>query len=213
MVTAIEPQARRRDRFNVFLDGRYAFALDGALAAGLRVGHVLSDDEVAAFQRRDAEQRAFDAALSLLGYRRRSERELRQRLARKGFAADLVEAALERLRRLGLVDDVAFARSWVEARLGGRPRGPAAVKSELRQKGVSREIVGEAIAPIEESEEELAFALARQRVPSLRGLDRTTFRRRLGSMLLRRGFGYGVAQRVVDALWQEREPSSESEHA
>jgi len=50
-------------------------------------------------------------------------------------------------------------------------------------------------------------------LPSLHGLDRATFRRRLGTTLLRRGFSYGVAQRVVDALWLERETWAEPDRA
>ena len=64
-----------------------------------------------------AYQRALDSALRFLSYRPRSEQEVRRRLGRQAWPAEVIEAVVARLRAVGLLDDAAFARLWVELSL------------------------------------------------------------------------------------------------
>ena len=84
IVSAIEPQERRDGRrCNVYLDGRYAFSLTTELAVQeLHVGEAISEERYAALVVKDQQARCYDAALRFLGSRPRSEREIRDRLAR-----------------------------------------------------------------------------------------------------------------------------------
>jgi len=82
-----------------------------------------------------------DAAARFLESRSRSVAEVRRRLTTAGYRVDLVAGAIDRLTELGMLDDEAFARAWVESRDRARPRGERAVREELRVKGVAREIV------------------------------------------------------------------------
>jgi regulatory protein len=79
-----------------------------------------------------------EAAARFLEARSRSVAEVRRRLTSAGYRADLVEGAIERLLELGMLDDEAFARAWVESRDRARPRGERAIREELRLKGVER---------------------------------------------------------------------------
>ncbi len=83
-ITRMEPQARHPDRYNIWLDGRFAFGMAGslALAKNLSVGSMLSDAEIARLRVAEQEQTLFDAALRFLGARPRSRAEVRQRLLR-----------------------------------------------------------------------------------------------------------------------------------
>jgi regulatory protein len=202
-VTAIEPQERRGGRrSNVFLDGRYAFSLTTDLAVQeLRVGEPIASDRYAALIAKDQDARAFDAGLRFLGARPRSEREIRDRLARHDFDVQAIDRAIERLRRLKLVDDSAFAENWVEQRASHRPRGARLLKQELRQKGVSQDVLAEAIP--EDDDPDGAYRAAQRKAGSLRVLDERTFKQRLGGFLQRRGYGYETIRPVVARLWQE----------
>src|SRR5829696_2727534 len=108
-VSAIEPQERRGGRrSNVYLDGRYAFSLTTDLAVQeLHVGDAISAERYSAMVLKDQHARAYDAALHFLGARPRSEREIRDRLARHEFDVQVVDRVIERLRRIRLVDDAA----------------------------------------------------------------------------------------------------------
>jgi regulatory protein len=81
---------------------------------------------------------AFEAAARFLEARSRSIQEVRRRLTRAGYRAELVEGAIERMVELGILDDEAFARAWVESRDRARPRGERAIRAELALKGVER---------------------------------------------------------------------------
>jgi regulatory protein len=81
------------------------------------------------------------AALRFLEERARSVHEVRRRLARAGYPPDSVEDTLTRLLELGMLDDQAFARAWVESRDRARPRGERALRAELRAKLVDDAII------------------------------------------------------------------------
>lgn len=211
-ITSIEPQSRPggSSRFNVFLDGRFAFGLAGDLAARLSQGSYLSEVEILELQREDGLYQVYDAALTLLGYRPRSVAELRSRLLRRSFDPSLVEEALAGLQKQGVVDDRQFAQFWVENRQTYRPKGGRLLQSELRSKGVEREII-DTVLPGPEEEEAAAYRVAERKARSLKGVDWREFRRRVGDHLVRRGFGYEVTSAVTRRLWNEAHDSSETD--
>lgn len=202
-ITAIEKQKRGR-RANVHLDGEYALSLRLDL---LGMAHLEVGAELPAKQRRELEaedQRlgAIESALRLLAAGPRSERELRERLSRRrGFRDEAVDAAVARMRELGYLDDGAFAQFWVESRQAGTPRSRRALAFELSRKGVGREELDAALEGV--SDAEAAYDAAQRRMRSLRGVDRQTFERKLGSFLNTRGFGYGVARATIQRCWAE----------
>jgi regulatory protein len=211
IITSLERQRRRR-RVNVFVDGRFALAvgLDLAAERGLHTGMTLSEADLLALREAEVGQRAYEAGLRLLAYRPRSEREMRQRLARRGFGRPLIDDTVERLRRLGYLDDDAFARYWTESRNHLSPRARRLIQSELRLKGIDSETAAEASAEV--CDDDAAYRAAARRLRSLAGLDFPSFRERLGGFLRRRGFSYGVARRTVERCWHEMaRPETEGE--
>jgi regulatory protein len=202
-ITAIEAQRRQRGRVNVYIHDQFAFSVSEAVATrfALRPGLVLAAADVATLAKDDDFQVALDSALRFLAFRQRSEREVRQNLARKGIADALIEPVIVRLKELRLIDDAAFAQFWVENRDRFNPRGARALRSELFGKGVAREMVDDAIA--EGDDEELrAHAVAAKKATRLQGLDYHSFCRRIIETLVRRGFSYDIASRVARALYQ-----------
>src|SRR6187455_603380 len=87
-----------------------------------------------------------EAAARFLEVRSRSVAEVRRRLTTNGYRADLVDGAITRMTELGMLDDDAFARAWVESRDRSRPRGERAIRVELGQKGVDRAVIDEVLA-------------------------------------------------------------------
>ena len=83
--------------------------------------------------------------MRFLEARSRSIAEVRRRLTGAGYRADLVDSAITRLAELGVLDDEAFARGWVESRDRARPRGERALRDELRLKGIERSLVDEVL--------------------------------------------------------------------
>ncbi|NLG51087.1 MAG: hypothetical protein GX552_13350 [Chloroflexi bacterium] len=200
-ITALRVQQRRQDRVSVYLDDEYAFGLQLVVAAHLRLGQHLSAEEIAQLLERDAAERAYENALRFLSYRPRSEREMWQYLQRKKVDDETAAEVMQRLSRIGLVNDEEFARQWVASREANRPRGVWGLRAELRQKGVADKVIRAAVSDVDE--EEGALRVASRRAVQLAGLDKQTFRHRLLSFLQRRGFSYDIARKVTDHLWQE----------
>ncbi len=145
----------------------------------------------------------------------RSRQELRDKLAKRDVPADLAERLLDRFTEVGLVDDEAFARSWVESRQRSRGLARRALAQELRRKGVDDETARTALDDLDPvDEEEAARALVRKKLRSLRGVDRTTATRRLAGLLARKGYPAGMAFAVVRAelgAADDEEPAYDAE--
>jgi regulatory protein len=203
-VTAIRVGRGRQKRVNIFLDGKFAFSLEAeiALKEGLRVGQELSAHQIEALTGADHFHRCLNAAAHYLGYRPRSESEIRERLHRRGFNGNSVEAVMVKLKEQGLVDDMAFAQFWKDNRESFSPRSRWLTKLELKRKGVAEDIIDQVVEAVEDDDSAYRAALSKAR--SLPLSDYQSFRRRLGDYLNRRGFGYGVINQTVERIWQEQ---------
>jgi regulatory protein len=152
---------------------------------------------------RSSLQDCLDAAYYYLGYRPRSEGEVRQWLRKRGFANEVTEAAIAKLREQNLSDDLAFAQFWKDNRLSFRPKSRRSIEKELRDKKVASEIIEQVTNDIDD--DQIAYKLGSSRLPSLAHLDYPDFRRRLSSYLAYRGFSYEVIRNTVARLWREKQ--------
>ena len=201
-ITGIEAQARARsERVNVRIDGEYAFSLAAEEAVGLRVGDGLDARRVAELLEQDTARRAYHRALHFLAARPRSAFEVRRRLGAAGIAEEPASRVIERLQQQGLIDDAQFAAYWVEQRQAHRPKGPRALRSELRAKGVAVEAISPAIQTAAEDQGEAACRAGLREARRQRARDEPEFALALGKYLVRRGFDYGVIRAATTALW------------
>jgi regulatory protein len=166
---------------------------------------MLDGERVSALLAADQASRATEAALVFLGYRPRSEKEVRDRLRRGGYEQGAIEHAIARLHEWRYLDDADFARRWVENRTAHRPRGKRLLQQELRHKGIDGETARDAIDEADLDETGAAEALARRRLPAYAGDDAASIRRRLGAYLARRGYGYDVIRIALDRALGEAE--------
>lgn len=204
-ITAIEPQSRFKNRRSIFINGQFAFGVDEEIVAalGLRVGQAVRTDDLDRVVRAESVRKAREAALTLLDYRPRSVSEMRRRLLLKGHTEDIVDQVLQNLQKVGLLDDERFAAQWVEERLTHRPMGRRAVTFELKRKGISNDLIDRAVEGIgEDAELEMALDLAARRYRA-DAEDQLAEKRRVASLLRRRGFGWDVVTRVLDRLSPE----------
>ena len=202
------------------------FGLHIAVVAheALYVGMACPPAVVERLQASDVFQQHYDRALNFLAVRPRSVAEVRLRLRRKATPPEILDAIVERLLRVGYLDDAAFARYWIGERARSRPRGARLLRQELRQKGVAAPVVeaalsehaaeaedqpvpgavGAAVRELGATDEPRAvreaLGLAQRRARTYAGLDAQTYRRRLGGFLLRRGYDYEVVARVFKLL-------------
>lgn len=146
----------------------------------------------------DPESVARKILLDQLSMTARSRRELEERLARKDVPEEVATRLLDRFEEVGLVDDEAFARSWVDSRQRTRGLARTALAVELRRKGIADETARTVLAEVDPDDEEAAARLlVQKKLRSMRGLDEQVAARRLVGMLARKGYGAGLAYAVV----------------
>jgi len=151
----------------------------------------------------NSSQDCLNAAYHYLSYRPRSEGEIKQWLHRRGYANEVAEQTIIKLREQNLSDDFAFARFWKENRLSFRPKSKRLIKKELRNKKVAQEIIEQVTEDIDD--EVIAYKLGSKRISTLAHLDYPDFYRRLSSYLAYRGFGYEVIKHTAALVWREKE--------
>lgn len=193
-ITALK---ERRGRARVFVDGEFWAEIDAsvALERGLYKGATISEDELGEARLAGEMALAMNRALRFLGYRARSEREVRDRLKRYGYESRTVEGVLERLRELGYLDDAEFART--AAREKARRYGPRRVALDLRRAGVDEQSTKEAVEEVFEGypERESAYSAAARRYNTEEGSDAQA--RRVHGFLMRRGYSVEICTEVA----------------
>jgi len=203
-ITGLEKTKQRHSRINVYLDDCFAFSLEKSIVqeAGLYTGQELNEAEANMLIKADANRRCLDTALRYLSYRDRSEKEIKEHLVKHGFNIPVIEQTMLRLHETGLIDDNEFARRWTENREQCSPRGRRALIFEMQQKGLSQEIIEQALAGVDESAS--AYRAAVKKARNLSCEDQNTFYRRMSGFLVRRGFNYDTIKKTIETLWKER---------
>jgi regulatory protein len=200
-ITAINRQKRRADRVSVYIDGKFAVgcSAEAVSVMGLCVGQELTEADVADLRSPGGDRRAFERALCLVSYRPRSTGEIRSRLLREGFEEQVVSGAIGRLAKLKMVDDESFSKEWVRSRMAGKPMGKPRLKYELRRKGVAADVIDKALEQVDDvKEHELAMSLAETKMRKFsEGIEA---RKKLAEFLARRGFRWGIVNRVIGDL-------------
>lgn len=214
IITSVVASAKTRRhlgaRVNVFIDEKFSFALslDLALEHGLKKDLVIDAALLKVLLRQDGDAKATARALHFLGFRQRSENEVRQKLREKEFPDDVVDRVLEKLRRNNLIGDADFAESWVANRSLHRPRGARMLQQELRQKGISTETIA-AVMP--NQEDELANAVSalqkilQSKERAWQDLEEKERYQKAVQYLMRRGFNYSICKTAWDECAEEKE--------
>lgn len=168
-------------------------------------GTLAADTGEAAGRGPDAEGAAREICLRMLSASPRTRAQLADALRRKNIPDEVAERVLGRFTDVGLIDDEAFARAWVQSRHAGRGLARRALAQELRRRGVANETVNDAVESLDPAEEEeTARALVARKLPSTRSADPAKRMRRLVGMLARKGYSPGLSYRVVkEALAEE----------
>ena len=203
-LTAVDPDPRRPGAVRLEIDGARFGAVPRELvgAERLTVGRVVDAELQHRLGAAADIEAAYGTVLRCLELRSYARSDLGGRLLRKGHPRQAVEAALERATGLGLLDDAAYARSYVQTR-AARGRGPSRLTRDLLAMGVERSLIDRALAaewPEGSDRSSMPQALATKRAQQLGALPRPTKRRRLLAYLARRGFSGREVTEMVERV-------------
>ena len=198
-ITALKQQVRDKDRVNVFVDGKYRFSLDITQVAelGVKNGAEYTEEQLVELENESQFGKLYTRALEYALTRPRSQRELRDYLYRKtrdtrtkmgdikkGVSVELTERVFNRLLEKGYIDDLKFARFWVENRNVRKGSSLRKLRVEIQAKGVDKTIIDEVFSDTDRLDlDELKKIIAKKAY-------RYDDEQKLIAYLMRQGFRY-----------------------
>lgn len=194
-ISSIKKQVKRTDRYSVYVDGGYIFSLSetALLESGLYVGRLVTTDELGELKDTSKRDKAYNQALGQIARRARSEWEIRNYLKRKDYEPELIDQIVERLYKVKLLDDAAFAKMWIENRRLLKATSKRRLQQELRQKRISDEIINKSIADDDTDDSQVLKDLVGRKRKILRYQDDT----KLIQYLIRQGYNFDDVKRAV----------------
>lgn len=194
-ITAIKAQVKNQERVSVYVDEKYAFSLthNQLLEQKIHTGLELDDARLSELKAASEFGKAFDRILNYLMIRPRSQKEVRDYCWRKQITPEDCQAIMDKLIARGYLDDAKFARAWVESRRLTKASSKRKLQLELRQKGVSDELIAQAL---ESSEYDEQTAL-RDMITKKRRLSRYQDDQKLLQYLVRQGFAYDTVKELL----------------
>jgi regulatory protein len=202
-ITDIKPQ-KRPGRFNIYLDCHYAFALsaEALVKSGLSINQEITADTVEKLIKDDEFGKTFDNSLKFISFRPRSEKELQNWFKRKEVGVETQKLVIKKLKHLGFLNDEEFAKWWIEQRNEFHPSGMRLIKMELKQKGISDEIISGIMNNESRimGEKELARKVLEKKLPRLKNYKGPQLRKKLQNILAQRGFSWEVIKETINSV-------------
>lgn len=204
LITAITQQKRDPSRYNIFIDGAYAFALpmQDILYFKLKEGQEAAEETIAFIRKNLIYIKAQDTALHYIGYKMRTVQEIRRKLTEKAFAEETIDEVIAFLEKYGYADDREYCRKYIKETLRMKPKSGYALKIELRQRGVSSHIIDEVMAETEMDEQTDALYWLQKKSRGQWAEMGEKKRKQLQDFLLRKGYSYDI---IRDAFRQMEE--------
>jgi len=191
-IDEIQSQKRKKDRYNLYSDGQYIASLgaEALVTHGIRVGAEISVSVLREAVEKDNAAYAFDCAAATLAHGMRTRAELERKLKDRGIDEAAIETALIKMEAYGYVNDAAYASEYVSSAMEAGRLGRMAVEYKLKEKGVPKAVVKEAMEAYDEQDE---YEIAQRLLARLaKDGDIREQRKRITATLMRHGFAYSV---------------------
>jgi regulatory protein len=199
-ITSIEHQ-KKDGRFNIFLDGEFAFGLyrETVYNFGLRVNDELTQPEIDKMRSEDELNFGKKVAFRYLNYKPRSEKEVRTKLLQKKITEKTIDEIITSLKDLKFIDDVNYAKMYVESKVTLKPEGSRVLKMKLAGKGIEKELSQKTVEENypEETEIKKAKDLINKYSKRVKAKNSADKKQKIYRHLLSKGFSYDVISRVL----------------
>jgi len=198
VITSIKQQ-KRKSRVNVYLDDEFGFGidLDNFVLLHLKVDQELTQEEVEKIVRKAEFQKTLDKLLRFAMVRPRSEKEVRDYFKRKQVHESIAGELFGKLKHFELLDDLKFAKWWVEQRQNFRPKPKRILTQELMMKGIKKEIINKILGEEEVDEEKLAKGILEKKAYKWNNLPTREAKQKMSQYLTGKGFRWDVIEKVV----------------
>lgn len=197
LITKIEPQAKNKDRVNIFLDDEFKLgcSLELAMLNHLKVNTEISDEQLEKLVFENEKGQALNKAVTLLGKNLKTRRQMRTYLNDKGYSKNIVDYVIDKLSEYNYINDINYATIYVKS--VKNKYGKLKIINNLRQKGISEKDIDEVMQEFE-SDTQSILTLA-QKYMKNKEINQDNMAK-LYRHLLSKGFGYDEVNSVLRSI-------------
>jgi len=194
-ITGISPQVKDKTRCNIEVDGRFycGMKLETVVVNRLKAGSIVTEEQLSHLQLESEKTTALDQALRHISASMKTEKEIRDFLKRKGYLQDVSDAVINRMKELRFLDDGAYAKAYCES--AGSRKGKRLIAVELKRRGVSDELIEEALLSLTDEQDSARRTLEKY----MRGKtpDKKTLAKAY-AYLIGKGYDYDTVRSAIE---------------
>ena len=198
-ITSIKPQKNGK-RVNIYLDNKFGFGIDleNFVVLNLKEGKEYAQEEINEIVKKAEFQKTLDKLLRFATLRPRSEREIKNWLKKKKIHESLNNELFKRLEHLELLDDEKFTKWWIDQRLSFKPRGKKALKYELFQKGIDKQIIQKILNESKIDETKIAKELLKKNAYKWKKYKGYKEKQKKSQFLARKGISWYSINKLIN---------------
>lgn len=202
-ITSVELQKKNKNRFNIFLNNKFAFGLEASIyyKYNLEIEMDLDESFIETILKAEDREKALNYAMSLLSKKDRTKKEMIDKLRDKGFDEDITNHVLNKLSEYNYINDENYCKRYINDKIKFSKYGINKIKAKLYNKGVDRDIISREIVKIDNDLElENALLYARKKLNSIKEKDSYKIKAKLSNHLATKGFNYDTVKKVFSEL-------------
>lgn len=208
VISKISRQKNNPERYNIYLNENFAFAVDEAtlIKFGLTKGKILDQFEIDEINYEDEISKAFNRALHYLSYQMRSEYEVKKKLLDAGFGEAVILEAIRKLEKLGFLNDETYSKALLETKKKTAKKGPRAIKQDLIKKGIDKDTQIKVLDTFTYEEQvKIAMELAQKSIKANSTKTPMQVKQKVQDILMRKGYSFSIINEILDQIQLERE--------
>lgn len=198
-ITKIEKQKNNLKRYSVFIDDEFAFGIDelDLLYYKLSENTQIDETKYNFILENVIYNKAKNKAVKYISYQPRTEKEVTEKLKECEYSDDIIFRVIETMKKYNYINDKEYAKNFLTSKLNLKGYGIFKISFDLKQKGISDDIINDIIENTELNENKRALEVLEKK---LRGKKISDYKekQKLYNFLLRRGFSYDVIKEAVN---------------
>lgn len=201
VITSAVKQKNNPEMIRIYIDGVFAFSMPAEeyYRMNLYERREINQEDIDYIKDQVNIKLARQLSVRMLAAREHSENEIRNKLMQKGFDRETIDNTLMQLKSMGYINDSLFARKYISDRLKLKPRSKKALFYDLKRKGVSEDIIEEALNETELDEFSLAYRLAKKKYGKYDAVE-PDVQRKIASFLSHRGFSCEIICETIKQM-------------
>lgn len=196
-ITRIEKQTNNQKRYSIYIDEKFAFGVseEDLIYFKLKENSEITEQRYNYIMEYVIYTKAKDKAYKFLGYKARSEKEVRDKLIKENYPQEIIDRIIELFKHYNYINDENYTKAYINDRIKFKPRAKRMLKYELAQKGIDSDTIENIIDSSNIDETDIAISLLQKKLKNKKDIEQKE-KQKIYNYMLRRGFDYETINRA-----------------